>query len=267
MAKKLISLLLISVCLGDTLILKDKTEYTGALIKFGTDEIIFKALPSAKLSINISDIQELKLSDGKKIFENGIVVTTNEKYIKNKIQAEEAKQKDKYKELFIKNTKHNGFRKRNSGTQKSIQNSTLTLKDKSVYTGDLIKYGNDEIILKVLLPSGALPSIVSLVSSRPSPVHSISSRMFNAKLSIKISDIQEMKLSDGTKIFENGILIEPEKQLRQYIKKEKINKNAETIIGCCLLIILIGFLVYKDLSFDLGWPSGPWPGDGASMEG
>ena len=83
MVKKFISLLLISVCLGDTLILKDKTEYTGALIKFGNDEIIFRALPSAKMSINISDIQELKLSDGTKVFENGIKVATNEKYIEN----------------------------------------------------------------------------------------------------------------------------------------------------------------------------------------
>ena len=83
MFKKLISLLLISFCIGDTLILKDKTVYTGALIKFGTDEIIFKAIPSAKLSIYISDIQELKLSDGTKVFENGIKVATNEKYIEN----------------------------------------------------------------------------------------------------------------------------------------------------------------------------------------
>ena len=83
LVKKLISLLLISFCIGDTLILKDKTVYTGALIKFGTDEIIFKAIPSAKLSIYISDIQELKLSDGTKVFENGIKVATNEKYIEN----------------------------------------------------------------------------------------------------------------------------------------------------------------------------------------
>ena len=82
MVKKLISLLLISVCLGDTLILKDKTEYTGTLIKFSNDEIMFRALPSAKLSINISDIQELKLSDGTRVIENGIVVASNEKHIK-----------------------------------------------------------------------------------------------------------------------------------------------------------------------------------------
>ena len=82
MVKKLISLLLISVCLGDTLILKDKTVYNGILMKFGNDEIMFRALPSAKLSINISDIQELKLSDGTRVIENGIVVASNEKHIK-----------------------------------------------------------------------------------------------------------------------------------------------------------------------------------------
>ena len=41
------------------------------------DDIIFKALPSAKLSINISDIQELELSNGAKIFDNGILVSTD----------------------------------------------------------------------------------------------------------------------------------------------------------------------------------------------
>ena len=135
LVKKLISLLLISVCLGDTLILKDKTEYTGTLIKFGNDEIMFRALPSAKLSINISDIQELKLSDGTRVFENGIIVATNEKHIKNirdgsylsTIQAEKAKQKSNYKidELIIKNMNDNGYKKRNSETEKPIKNSTL----------------------------------------------------------------------------------------------------------------------------------------------
>ena len=83
MVKKFISLLLISVCLGDTLILKDKTVYDGILMKFVNDEIMFRAWPSAKLSINISDVQELKLSDGTRVIEDGIVVATNEKHIKN----------------------------------------------------------------------------------------------------------------------------------------------------------------------------------------
>ena len=82
MVKKLISLLLISVCLGDTLILKDKTVYNGILMKFVNDEIMFRAWPSAKLSNNISDIQELKLSDGTRVIENGIVIASNEKHIK-----------------------------------------------------------------------------------------------------------------------------------------------------------------------------------------
>ena len=82
MAKKFISLLLISVCLGDTLILKDKTEYSGILMKFVNDEIMFRAWPSAKLSINISDIQELIFSDGTRVIENGVIVAENEKHIK-----------------------------------------------------------------------------------------------------------------------------------------------------------------------------------------
>ena len=80
MVKKLISLLLISVCLGDILILKDKSVYKGALIYYGNDEIIFKPLPqSAKLSVNIKDIKELKLSDGTTAFENGTLKEPEEK--------------------------------------------------------------------------------------------------------------------------------------------------------------------------------------------
>ena len=145
MVKKIISLLLISVCLGDTLILKDKTVYTGALIKFGTDEIIFKAIPSAKLSIYISDIQELKLSDGTKVFENGIKVATNEKYIENTSY-------DRY--LFLLRAE---------------------------------KYKNSA---------------------------------------------------------------------------ERAKERKSIYVSCCLIIMLFGFLAYKDLSFGSGFPSGPWPGDG-----
>ena len=77
MVKEFISLILISVCLGDTLILKDKTAYTGKLIKCLNGDIIFEAIPLAKLSFNISDIQELELSNGAKIFDNGILVSTD----------------------------------------------------------------------------------------------------------------------------------------------------------------------------------------------
>ena len=66
----------------DTLVLKDKTVHNGTLIKFVNDEIMFRALPSAKLSINISDIQELIFSDGTRVIENGVIVAENEKHIK-----------------------------------------------------------------------------------------------------------------------------------------------------------------------------------------
>ena len=93
MVKRFISLLLISICLGDILILKDKSVYKGALVYYGNDEIIFKPLPpSAKLffdikgiTINIKDIKELKLSDGTMAFENGTLKESEEKirqYIK-----------------------------------------------------------------------------------------------------------------------------------------------------------------------------------------
>ena len=86
MVKKFISLLLISVCLGDTLVLKDKTKYNGTLIKFGNDEIIFKYFPpyslwSKNLAVILSDIQELQLSDGTSLIKNGINVATNEKHM------------------------------------------------------------------------------------------------------------------------------------------------------------------------------------------
>ena len=242
----------------DKLVLEDKTVYTGTLIKFDDDEIIFRALPSAQMSISIRDIKELKLSDGRSVIENGVISANNEKHIKSRrdgsylstIQAEKAKQKSNYtiQELFIKNMEDNGYKKRKSEIQKPIKSSTLTLKDKSVYTGTLVKYGNDKIILKVLLPPGALPSTVSLVSSRPTKVPLNSSRMFSAKLSINISDIQELKLSDGTKVFENGILIEPEEQLRKYIKMGNMKENSKYIINCCILILILGlYIILADI--------------------
>ena len=86
MVKRFISLLLLSICLGDILILKDKSVYKGALVYYGNDKIIFKTLPpSARLSVNIKDIKELKLSDGTTAFENGILKEPEEKirqYIK-----------------------------------------------------------------------------------------------------------------------------------------------------------------------------------------
>ena len=117
MIKKLISLLLISACLGDTLILKDKTVHNGTLIKFDSDEIMFKYFPpyslwSKNLTVVFGDIQELQLSDGTTLIENGVIVAS-------------------YQDYAI--------------------GDTLILKDKTVHNGTLIKFENNEIMFKALL--------------------------------------------------------------------------------------------------------------------
>ena len=105
MVKRFISLLLISICLGDILILKDKSVYKGALVYYGNDEIIFKPLPpSARLSVNIKDIKKLKLSDGTTAFQNGILKEPEEKirqHIKMAILSHSRNDNEVTKKLFI----------------------------------------------------------------------------------------------------------------------------------------------------------------------
>ena len=74
--RKIIAILLItSVILGDTLILKNEKVYKGKLVKYVDGKmILFKALPSANILINISEVQKLTLTDGTKIFENGNIL-------------------------------------------------------------------------------------------------------------------------------------------------------------------------------------------------
>ena len=96
MVKKFISLLLISVCLGDNLILKDKTQYDGNIIKYSTDEIMFKYFPpyslkSNKLAVVISDIEKLKLSDGTIIVENGVFTASYEEDIERFLKYKKVK--------------------------------------------------------------------------------------------------------------------------------------------------------------------------------
>ena len=77
--RRYLSLLLIfSICLGDTLILKSKKVYNGELIKYVDDKsIMFRALPSASILININEVQQLTLTDGTKVFENGKILINN----------------------------------------------------------------------------------------------------------------------------------------------------------------------------------------------
>jgi hypothetical protein len=81
--RKIIAILLItSVILGDTLILKDKSIFNGTLVNLHwyNDKIIFKTSSSEKLFVKISDIEELKLSDGTKVIDNGFLLKS-EKYL------------------------------------------------------------------------------------------------------------------------------------------------------------------------------------------
>ena len=75
-------ILIFSVCLGDTLILKNDKVYNGKLIRYVDGrKIMFRALPSANILINIDQIHELKLTDGTKIFENGEILVYDLKSI------------------------------------------------------------------------------------------------------------------------------------------------------------------------------------------
>ena len=66
------TLLIVSTCLGDEIVLKNNNSYSGKLVKFiDGDRILFKALPSANLIVDITEIQNLTLSNNTVIIENG----------------------------------------------------------------------------------------------------------------------------------------------------------------------------------------------------
>ena len=66
------TLLVVSTCFGDEIVLKSNNSYSGELVKFINGErILFKALPSANLIIDITEVQNLTLSNNTVIIENG----------------------------------------------------------------------------------------------------------------------------------------------------------------------------------------------------
>ena len=68
------TLLIVSTCLADEIVLKNNSSYSGELVKFLEGEkILFKALPSANLIVDITEIKNLTLSNGIVIVENGKV--------------------------------------------------------------------------------------------------------------------------------------------------------------------------------------------------
>ena len=70
---KIFSVLLVtSICYGDIITLKNNNSYNGELVKFlDGEKILFKALPSANLIVDITEIQSLTLSNNTVIIENG----------------------------------------------------------------------------------------------------------------------------------------------------------------------------------------------------
>ena len=68
---------------------------------------------------------------------------------------------------------------------------------------------------------------------------------------VPVQLIKRLQLKDGHYII--GIMSESE--------KEGCWK------GCCYLIVIFGLIVYLTFEVDMGFPDGPWPGDGASIEG
>ena len=144
---------------------------------------------------------------------------------------------------------------------------TLIMKNYTVYKGILVKFGNDEIIFKDL-------------QKKVSPYGHPMFTKPTGKLSIKISDIQKLKLSDGTSVIENGIVVATnEKHIKNisYDRYLTINpKHKRSTEGAkqqkfvyeasCLILILIAFLLVKVIggNFGSGFPDGPWPGDGHS---
>ena len=79
--KVISTLLIISTCLADEIVLKNNNSYSGELVKFiDSDRVLFKALPSANLIVDITEIQNLTLSNNTVIIENGKLLVDD--YIK-----------------------------------------------------------------------------------------------------------------------------------------------------------------------------------------
>ena len=82
MGRYLSLVFIFSICLGDTVILKNNKIYKGKLIKYVDGrKIMFKLLPSANILIYINEIHELTLTNGTKIFEDGKILVYDLKSI------------------------------------------------------------------------------------------------------------------------------------------------------------------------------------------
>ena len=93
---------------------------------------------------------------------------------------------------------------------------------------------------------------------------------------LQLKEIKELK-QDNKVLIKNGKWkIEPE-SIKPYkgtfIDLEEVNtldrpiNKTRLIQVCCAMIIILGLTAFFTSDFDLGWPAGPWPGDGATMDG
>ena len=72
LVKMFSTLLIVSTCLADEIVLKNNNSYSGEMVKFIEDDrILFKALPSTNLIIDITEIQNLTLYNNTVTIENG----------------------------------------------------------------------------------------------------------------------------------------------------------------------------------------------------
>ena len=109
---------------------------------------------------------------------------------------------------------------------------TLVMKDGTIYLGEYSKTEKEIVYFK---PQNAF-------AFQPVPVQLI----------------KRLKLKDGHYII--GISSESEKE--QGWKSASI--MAQGCCVCCSLIPILTLILFFTSDFDLGWPDGPWPGDGHS---
>ena len=93
---------------------------------------------------------------------------------------------------------------------------------------------------------------------------------------LRLKEVKELKQNNKVLIKNGKWKIEPE-SIKPYkgtfIDIEEVNtldrpiNKTRLILVCCAMIIILGLTAFFTSDFDLGWPAGPWPGDGATMDG
>ena len=93
---------------------------------------------------------------------------------------------------------------------------------------------------------------------------------------LRLKEVKELKVDNKVLIRSGKWKIESE-SIKPYevtfIDLEEVNtldrpiNKTRLIQVCCAMIIILGLTAFFTSDFDLGWPAGPWPGDGATMDG